>query len=300
MAAPIALFVFKRPEHTKRTLATLARNPEFLSSELHIFCDGARCDDERDAVEATREVARAWPHSHKTLYEATRNRGLSKSIIDGVTALCSKHGCVVVVEDDLVVAPVFLNFLNRALEQYKADERVMQVSGHMFSVECVHGDEHAFFLPFVTSWGWATWDRAWQEFDPSMKGYDRIASSAERRKRFDLGGAYPYFQMLNRQRAGKIDSWAVRWYLSVFDRDGLVLYPRQSLVSNEGFDGSGTHCGIDDIGSIPLSTLVDHPIERLPSRIGIDRNAFESVTALLRSQNSVLQRVSRHLRRRWA
>ena len=239
--APIALFTFKRPAHTLRTLRALDLNPEFRHSALHIFCDASRRPDEDDAVGATRQIVRGWAHPHKTVHEAPANRGLAASIIGGVTALCADHGRVIVVEDDLVVAPVFLDFLNRALDTYADDPRVMQVSGHMFPVELDAGGHDAVFLPFTTSWGWATWQRAWASFDPDMKGYEELAADRSMRKRFDLENAYPYFAMLKKQKAGKIDSWAIRWYLSVFMREGLVLYPRRSLVSNEGFDGSGTH-----------------------------------------------------------
>jgi hypothetical protein len=261
--APIALFTFKRPEHTARTLEALARNPEFARSELHIFCDGSRRPDEDAAVEATREVARKCVHPNKMIYEAPANRGLAASIVDGVSRLCAQHGRVIVVEDDLVVAPVFLDFLNRGLDRYSGDEQVMQISGHMFPVEFPPSDDDAVFLPFTTSWGWATWQRAWSHFDPAMLGYNKVSKDRVVRRRFDLDNSYPYLAMLKKQKAGKIDSWAIRWYLSVFLRDGLVLFPRRSLVNNEGFDGSGTHCADDgghknfDLPTLPLSVEIE-------------------------------------------
>lgn len=239
--APIALFTFKRPAHTLRTLQALERNPEFQHSDLHIYCDGSRRADEDDAVNATRQVVREWSHPKKIIYEANSNLGLAASIMAGVSDLCERYGAVIVVEDDLVVAPVFLDFLNRALDVYADNPRVMQVSGHMFPVDLGAADTDSVFLPFITSWGWATWQRAWACFDPDMRGYDRLASDRSLRRRFDLDDAYPYFAMLKKQKKGQIDSWAIRWYLSVFLRDGLVLYPSRSLVRNVGFDGSGTH-----------------------------------------------------------
>ena len=239
--APIALFVFKRPDHTRRTLESLARNAEFERSALHVFCDGSRGPADDAAVDATRRLVRNWPHPNKTVHEAPANRGLAASVIAGVTALCDAHGRVIVVEDDLVVAPVFLDFLNRALDTYADDPRVMQVSGHMFPVELDAGGGDAVFLPFITSWGWATWQRAWSSFDPHMRDFSQLVADRAIRRRFDLENAYPYFAMLKKQKAGQIDSWAIRWYLSVFVAKGLTLYPRRSLVQNEGFDGSGTH-----------------------------------------------------------
>jgi hypothetical protein len=297
--APIALFTFKRPAHTQRTLEALARNPEFSQSELHIFCDGSRRPDEDAAVEATRQIARNFVHPNKTVHEAPANRGLAASITDGVSRLCAQHGRVIVVEDDLVVAPVFLDFLNRGLQRYESDERVMQISGHMFPVELPAKDGDAVFLPFTTSWGWATWDRAWKHFDPTMKSFDHVASSRAERKRFDLGNAYPYYSMLKKQKARLIDSWAIRWYLSVFMLGGLTLYPRRSLVSNEGFDGSGTHCGVDGgLSDLDASTF-SQAFTRLPG-IAMDEVAFATVTELLRTQNTFMERARRYLRSRFS
>jgi hypothetical protein len=287
--APIALFTFKRPEHTQRTLEALARNPEFALSELHIFCDGSRRPNEDAAVEATREIARNFPHPNKTLHEAPANRGLAASITEGVSRLCAEHGRVIVVEDDLVVAPVFLDFLNRGLVRYADDERVMQISGHMFPVELPPADSDAALLPFTTSWGWATWQRAWQYFDPTMRDFDAVAGDRAMRKRFDLGNAYPYFSMLKKQKSGQIDSWAIRWYLSVFMCEGLVLFPRRSLVNNEGFDGSGTHCA--DEGEQQMATLPTVPLGIEVLRIECDEAAAKSVGNYLSASRRPLKKV---------
>ena len=296
--APVALFAFKRPEHTRRTLEALAANPEFSDSPLHVFCDGSRGAGDAVAVSATREVVRNWPHPHKSLHEAPANRGLAASIIDGVSRLCASHGRVIVVEDDLVVAPVFLDFLNRALDRYAQEPRVMQVSGHMFNVDLPPDGSDAVFMPFTTSWGWATWQRAWSKFDAEMHAFGRLQADRALRRRFDLGHAYPYFEMLKKQKAGQIDSWAIRWYLSVFMADGLVLYPRRSLVNNEGFDGSGTNCdaltGTNDREVLTAAART----EKLPDPVA-DLRAFELVSDLLREENTVAQRAKRYLQRRF-
>ena len=240
MLAPIALFTFKRPVHTRRTLESLAQNPEFTESPLFIYCDGARNDGEAAQVEETRLLVRNWPHPNKTIIERDRNWGLANSVIEGVTELCKCFGRVIVVEDDLVVSPVFLNYLNVALDRYADVPKVMQVSAHMFPVD-IHSQFDAIILPFTTSWGWATWDRAWKQFDPSMAGFEKLKVDRALRRKFNLDGSYPYFRMLKRQSKGQVDSWAIRWYLSVFLKDGLTVHPCHSLVCNTGYDSSATH-----------------------------------------------------------
>jgi acetyltransferase-like isoleucine patch superfamily enzyme len=238
--APIALFVYSRPEHTRRTLQSLARCPEWARSQIFVYADGAKKPELAAEVAETRRVVRALA-PHATLVEQPTNRGLARSIIAGTTELCERFGRVIVVEDDLDVAPGFLAFLNAGLDRYADDDGVMQVSAYQFPVEL---DPQALFLGFPTSWGWATWKRAWQHFDPDARGYGALVADPQLRHRFDLDGSYPYFEMLERQRRGEVDSWAIRWHLSVFLRAGLVLYPGRTLVANTGFDGSGTHGGV--------------------------------------------------------
>lgn len=240
MLAPIALFTFKRPEHTRRTLESLAKNPEFTASPLFIYCDGARNEIEAAQVEETRKLVRDWPHPDKTLVERERNWGLANSIIAGVTDLCERYGRVIVVEDDLIVSPIFLDYMNSALAHYADEPKVMQVSAHMFPVS-IQSTYDAVMLPFITSWGWATWDRAWKHFDPSMTGYEKLKADRGLRRKFNLDGSYPYFRMLKRQVSGKVDSWAIRWYKSVFFHGGLTLYPCHSLVLNVGYGDTATH-----------------------------------------------------------
>jgi hypothetical protein len=294
--APIALFTFKRPEHTRRTLESLALNPEFDECPLFIYCDGARNEAESAQVEETRKLVRDWPHPNKTLIERDRNWGLANSVIAGVTELCKRFGRVIVVEDDLIVSPVFLNYLNSALEHYADVPKVMQVSAHMFPVS-IQSTYDAVMLPFTTSWGWATWDRAWKCFDPSMTGYEKLRTDSTLRHKFDFDGTYPAFRMLKRQAAGLVDSWAIRWYKCVFFKAGLTLYPCQSLVRNNGYGEGATHtlgkimCEVVEIGQKKISCFPP---------CCVDQDVMFSVYKFLQSENSVLQRlVNRMSALRW-
>jgi GT2 family glycosyltransferase len=263
--APVALFVYRRPEHTRATVEALLRNPEAAQTDLHVFSDAARAAGNEEAVKQVRRYVREITGMRSTtVVERSRNHGLANSVIDGVSRLCESHGRVIVLEDDLVVSPRFLEYMNRALERYQDDDSAMQVSGYMFPID-VAAETDAFFMPFTTSWGWATWERAWHHFDPDMRGFDALVSDRHLRDSFDLGGAYGYFDMLERQRRGSIDSWAIRWYLSVFIRGGLTLYPARTLVRNIGFDGSGTHCVVADVEQRSLQP--DFRVERFPAKV---------------------------------
>lgn len=262
--APIGLFIYKRPEHTRRALVSLLSCEGADSSRIYVFADGPKSEAEVDAVHATRAVAHQLLGPRATFVEQERNRGLAKSIIAGTTELCESHGSGIIIEDDLVVAPSFLRFLNEGLERYREDSRVMQISGHMFDVPAFRHRQEALLLPMTTSWGWATWKRAWTAFDPSATGWRERLSDALEAKRFNLDGRFAYVQMLRRQMNGEIDSWAIRWYYTVFAHDGLALFPPRTLVVNMGLDGSGTHHRLGlrtHQAPLETGTLFDFPTE---------------------------------------
>lgn len=242
---PIAFFAYKRPDHSRQSLESLSQNEGARESTLFIFCDGPKGTGDEEAVREVRDLVRSRPWCGTVhIIEHSTNRGCANSIISGVTSLCDQHGSVIVVEDDLVLSPFFLDYMNGALNLYRDNDRVMQISGYMFPAE-LHEETDAVFLPITTSWGWGTWQRAWQHFDLQMLGYEKLKSNRELRHKFNLNGSYPYFEMVESQIHGKIDSWAIRWYLSTFLMGGLTLHPTRSLVRNIGFDQSGTHCGTD-------------------------------------------------------
>ncbi len=293
--SPIALFAYKRAAHTARALHSLAGNPEFASSPLFIFCDSARHPADAADVEAVRQVIRNWPHPNKTVIERPGHLGLANSVIPGVTELVARFGRLIVVEDDLVVSSAFLRYLNYGLAHYADDDRVMQLSAYMFPVP-IAAETDAVMLPFTTSWGWATWSRSWQYFDPSMAGYDALEGDRDLRLKFDLDGSYPYFRMLKQQARGTIDSWAIRWYKSVFFRGGLTLYPRKSLVKNVGFGRSATH--VSRYARREVTELWQEAPVVYP-RPEVDHDAMLSVCRFLRSETSVRRALMPRLASLW-
>lgn len=240
--SPIILFVYNRPDHTKKCIASLLANELSAQSELFIYADAPKNEDSEEAVMKVREyIHTVEGFKSVTIVERDRNWGLANSIIDGVTALTRKYGRVIVLEDDLVVAPYFLQFMNDALETYKDEPRVGHIQACDFTQDPSLSD--MFLIKFAGSWGWATWDRAWQHFNPN--GQELLDEMVSRKltRTFDFNGKYGFTRMLRRQIEGKNNSWAIRWNATLFLKDMLSLNVGRSLVQNEGFDGSGTNCG---------------------------------------------------------
>lgn len=292
MNAPVVLFVYNRPVHTRRTVEALLKNAQVAESDLIVYSDGPKHSHVADAVcEVRQYIATITGFKSVRIVERDRNWGLANSIIDGVTSVVNQYGKVIVLEDDLMTSTYFLEYMNAALERYQGEDRVMQVSGHIFPIH-VHAETDAVFLRMTTSWGWATWARAWKYFDPQSIGYAHLKDDATLRKRFNLDGAYEYFSMLEAQLAGRVDSWAVRWYLSVFMREGLALFPVKSLVNNMGFDGSGTHCGA---GQEPEVSSPEFKVDEFPSVI-IDEAAQQAINRYLLGKSGTRSGIWHRLR----
>lgn len=240
--APILLFVYNRLQHTQQLIESLLSNAEAAQSELFIYSDAARDDASREAVNAVRQYIQGIKGFHSvTIIAREENWGLARNIIDGVTTQVNRYGRVIVLEDDLVVAPYFLKFMNEALELYKDEERVGHIQACDFTKDSRLPD--TFLIKFTGSWGWATWARAWKFFNPDGKELLYLLEKNKLVRTFDFNGNYGFTRMLKRQIAGKNNSWAIRWNASLFVKDILSLNVGKSLVQNKGFDGSGTHCG---------------------------------------------------------
>ena len=251
LSAPIALFVYNRPEHTRKTLESLIANSEFSDTPLYVFCDGAKRKKDITLVRETRELIHSYTLDNATIIEREENLGLANSIITGVTELSNKYGKLIVVEDDLYVSPYFLKYMNTALGIYEKNNKVMHISGYMFPVKDELPD--TFFYRATSCWGWGTWKRAWDQFEPDVNKLLAGFQDEKKRWEFDIHGSMDYYKMLKHQASGKVDSWAIRWYASVFLNGGLCLHPGRSLVNNIGHDDSGVHCGCTDIYDVNVN-----------------------------------------------
>ena len=240
--SPILLFVYNRPAHTRHCIESLSMNPLAAESELFVYADGAKDENVTSEVEEVRQYIRTIQgFKSVTVIERNENWGLAKNIIEGVSTQVKKYGKVIVLEDDLIVAPHFLRFMNDALETYKDEPKVGHIQACDFTKDPSLPD--TFLIKWTGSWGWATWERAWKHFNPNGK---ELLKELEQRKltyTFDFNGKYGFTRMLRRQIEGKNNSWAIRWNASLFLKDILSLNVGRSLVQNEGFDGSGTNCG---------------------------------------------------------
>jgi hypothetical protein len=271
--APIALFVYNRLSHTKRTIEALQKNRFAAESELFVFSDGARNAGNQQSVDAVRSYIHSITGFKKvTVIERPKNYGLANNIIDGVTSVVNRFEQIIVLEDDLVTSPWFLQYMNQGLDTYRDNHQVVCIHGYVYPVK--EKLPETFFLKGADCWGWATWKRGWDLFEPDGKKLMDELVQKNLTREFDYDGAYDFTLMLSHQIKGINDSWAIRWQASAYLKDKLTLYPGRSLLHNIGVDGSGVHSGSSNIFDVPLSaepiTVKEIPAVADP----FSRNAF--------------------------
>lgn len=242
MPTPVALFVYARLDHTRRTVEALAANELAAETDLFVFADGPKREAHTDAVAKVREYIKTIKGFRSVqIREQSKNMGLANSIIAGVSDVVAKYGRVIVVEDDLVTSPFFLRFMNDGLDVYETNADVVMISGYAFPSPIAMPE--TYFMKGIECWGWATWASGWDVFRADGKILLKELEDKNLLDAFDLNGGYPFSQMLRNQIAGTVDSWAVRWHASAFLANKVSLFPGKTLVVNIGFDGTGTHSG---------------------------------------------------------
>lgn len=271
--APIVLFVYNRPYHTKRTIEALKDNTLAKDSELFIFSDAPKSEAGIDDVLAVREIIKEVDGFKKvTVVQRDTNWGLANSIVGGVTDIVNKYGKVIVVEDDMITAKCFLEYMNDSLDKYADAKNVFSISG--FTYEDSDTIESTYFVCTVSAWGWATWADKWSLFSRDDQMLKKIIEDKSLWDDFNLDGVYDWVELCRLQLDKKIDSWAIFWYATIFLHKGLTLFPSKKLSSNIGRDGSGTHCGKTDNDDEPTCfdyKLTDDLYEKADIRSAVGR-----------------------------
>jgi len=239
--APIVLFTYKRLDTLQETVHALAANNLASQSDLIIYSDGAKKQEDETIIQEIRTFLKTITgFKSVTINESSTNKGLATSIINGVSAAMKKYHKAIVLEDDLKTSINFLDFMNEGLNKYKAQKKVYSISGYAFDFKNQKINEDAYFLNRSWSWGWASWEDRWIEIDWEVKDYTSFEYDSIQKKLFSKLGSDVY-GMLQKQMKGELDSWYIRSTYHQFKVQGLSLYPSISKIDNNGFDDQATH-----------------------------------------------------------
>lgn len=239
MKTPVVIFGFNRPDAFARMVASLKNNVGFEEYPIYVYIDGPRGEHDIDRIAEVETQARLLTEN---VHVSDTNKGLGNSIIKGVSEVISKYGKAIVLEDDLVLMPGFLQYMEDGLSLYSEDKRVFSVCGYGLKVKQPKGYVGDVYLcNRSSSWGWATWADRWKSVDWTVSDFNELQRSRSLRREFNKGGSDMY-GMLRGYMEGKNKSWAIRFCYSQFRQKKYSVHPFKSLVANEGFGVDATNC----------------------------------------------------------
>jgi hypothetical protein len=262
MKTPVAFFIFKRPDCTRRVWEAIrqARPPILL-----LVADGPRDQRDHKACEMTRMIVEQvdWPCDVRRNY-ADVNMGCRDRMATGLNWVFSEVEEAIILEDDCVPAQSFFFFCDELLERYRFDARVMCVSGSNFQRGKSCGPWSYYFSKYPHCWGWASWRRAWKYFDlqvrtwPDVKAVGLLKSVCP-----GYWERWVWSNAFDRQYRGASRSWAYSWTYTCWVQHGLTVLPAVNLVSNIGTGLDSTHPQDDKWfmnQSIGAVAALDHPL----------------------------------------
>ncbi len=289
--APIVLFTYNRPIHTRKTLESLMENELSGKSQLFIYVDGPKPNASEEVLNKIAEVKKVirekkWCQQ-VTITEFQTNRTLPVTLVEKITEITSQYDKIIVLEDDHILSKGFLTYMNEGLELYRNKPPVMMISGYMFPIR-IHLPE-TFFLKGHLGWGWGTWKRAWSLFNPSP---EELLKEVEQKgiHAFNLDGSSDYYGLLKKCAEGSWKYWDIRWEASIYVNNGLCLCPRLSLIRNIGHDGSGVNCGSN---LNYQNQIISEKIKVIPQKIKENKQARNALSRHLRSLTNTLTPIDR-------
>lgn len=291
--APVCLFAFNRPDHTRRTLSALSGSPLAASTSVTVFVDGPRLDDEVPVVDEVANVASSQRgFADLTVHRRDQNAGLARSIEEGVSQMMNAHGRSIILEDDILTSPAFLHYMNLALNKYKDEPRVWHIAGYNEDIPENKGMNGAALWRFMSCWGWATWADRWAHYERDPDALAGQFSEADI-SRFNLDGANDFWSQVLANQSGELNTWAVFWYATIFRNNGLCLSPLNSYVENIGFDGSGSHGVVN--ASYARRSLNDNKTPDFPDDITENLKALEQLKAYHLYKPTKIEKLRRKL-----
>lgn len=264
--APIIIFVYNRTDHFVETYNALSACKEAKESELFIFSDGAKNEAGKEKVNEVRAAVAAIKDSGYfkavNVTESPVNKGLAASVIAGVTKIINKYGKVIVVEDDCKVSPLFLGYMNKALDYYENNKKIGSIAGYTPMISLPKDYKSDVFAAYRScSCTWATWKDRWQGVDWDLKEIKDFYNSPKLIRRLNSNGSDRFIR-LYRQTKGNGSSWSVRFGAHLVKNNLLTVYPRYSYITNIGCDESGVHSKSDDAEKmrVDLSKAIENPV----------------------------------------
>lgn len=239
---PILFLIFNRPDTTSRVFDEIRKAKP---KRLYVAADGPRANKEGESarVEKVREIATNvdWPCEVKTLFRK-ENFGCKIAVSSAITWFFEHEEEGIILEDDCVPHPDFFTFCASLLDYHRNNEQVFMISGNNFQNGRWRGDASYYFSKYAHIWGWATWRRAWKQYDRDLTFWSEWKTTEDYRAKLPSASERKYWEgIFDQVKTNKIDTWDYQLVASIWYNGGLTATPNVNLVSNIGFGEDATH-----------------------------------------------------------
>lgn len=301
LQAPVAFFVFRRPDTTRRVFGAIAKA---RPARLLLIADGHRAGraGEAEACKEVREIVTRvdWPCEVATNF-ADRNLGCGERVISGLDWVFSLVDEAIILEDDCLPDLSFFLFCQELLERYRGDCRIASITGSNLGERYIKTEYSYFFSQLGGIWGWATWKLQWQKFDRTLSDWPRLKRENMLSEVFDHPRAVSYWtRVFDGMHDGSgPDTWDYQWFYTRLKNSALNIIPRVNLISNIGFGAGATHTMEPQPHVMPPSTVIDFPLRHPSSFIPLrsfDRHVLDlNIESFLRRTSGRIRRLAKRL-----
>jgi hypothetical protein len=244
---PILFLIFNRLDTAQEVFNQIILiKPKYL----FVAADGPR-DNKKGESEKCMEVRAIlnqidWNCKLKTLFR-TENLGCGLAVSSAITWFFEQVEQGIILEDDCFPDLSFFTYCDELLEKYKNDESIHIISGTNLQNGIQRGDGSYYLSYYSITWGWATWGRAWRNFNYAIEGVEIAFESGlldhvfqnKTEKKF-------WLNKLKKASADKKNIWDYQWFFAIWKNKGIVIAPNSNLIINIGFVNNGTHTFLKD------------------------------------------------------
>jgi len=238
LTTPVAFHIFNRPQFSNQVFAAIA---QARPQKLLIIADGPRVgvpDDIKLCKQARAIVEQVdWDCQVLTHFSET-NLGVRLCNAKGLDWVFSEVEEAIVLEDDCLPNASFFQFCQSMLEQYRHDQRIMSISGSNFLLDALSIPETYTFSRFFVFWGWASWQRAWRQYNLEMTHWPQYHQQQQLSAFFAQKGLSNWLTQLFDWAYENQLAWDLPWFYSCLFNHGLTIIPEVNLISNIGVEGT--------------------------------------------------------------
>jgi len=287
--SPIAIATYSRLDHLTKTINALRRNTLAAKSELYIFSDGPKKGDE-EIVSKLRKYLYTIDGFKKVHIIERNTNNLIDNICNGVNQLLIKYEKFIFLEDDIVTAPGFLQFMNDGLETYKDNKNIFSICSYTPNINIDLNNSDNFLMQRLSCWGFAIWKDRYEQIQPiEENNYLNFLNDKEKILRTEKYMGSDLLNWFKTEINGSLDGWDSKASFLCIEKNYYCVYPRKSLSLNIGHDGSGLHNGVSDKFNVELwQKEVNF---ELPKIISEDKNITSKIASFYSSKDRNISQI---------